>query len=398
MAARPARPLLDARRTGRPPAAFLALLTACCLIAVAELVTFVRGGPVPALIGLFLATAPAPLALVVILYLDRLGPEPKGLLAAMFGTGAGIAAITAVAGRALHTGVITSPELEPHAGRTAAVTLSAAVGGALVAETLKAAVMVALLSTRRADVDRAHDGVVFASMLGLGSALIANVYAYAQAERQGVGVLVATFVRRGLFGPLWEPLTAMIGLGVAYAASRPGSGRYWAIVVGWLAAVVLDTLWNDTVTASPGRLAVTYLVLVVALVVVVILVVADRRRLVGMVRQFLPEYADPAVVTAADVRMLASLQLRRLGRQWARLHLGLDGMRAMAEYQLAATELATACNRNRLGRMPADAFVRQRDRSLELMRAAAQAVSGGRPRIRPPWISPSDRSVFFPAR
>ena len=60
----------------------------------------------------------------------------------MFGTGAGIAAITALAGRAAHTGVIT---------------LSAAVGGAIVAETLKAAVMVALLSTRRTGIDGAHD-------------------------------------------------------------------------------------------------------------------------------------------------------------------------------------------------------------------------------------------------
>ena len=125
-------------------------------------------------------------------------------------------------------------------------------------------------------------------MLGLGFALIANVYAYAQAERHGVGTLAATFVRRGLFGPLREPLTAMIGLGVAYAASRPGSERYWAIGAGWLAAVALDTLWNDSVTASPGRLALTYLILVAALVAVVILVVADRRRIVRMAAQSLP--------------------------------------------------------------------------------------------------------------
>jgi len=393
MAARPAR-----RRTGRTPVAFIALLTACCLIALAALVAFVRGGPVPALTGLFLALLPVPLVLVAIMYLDRLGPQPRGLLAAMFGTGAGIAAITALAGRAAHTGVITSPELGPHAGRAVAVTLSAAVGGAIVAETLKAAVMVALLSTRRTGIDGAHGGVVYASMLGLGFALIANVYAYDQAERHGVSALAATFVRRGLFGPLWEPLTAMIGLGVAYAASRPGSERYWAIGAGWLAAVALDTLWSDAVTASPSRLAVTYLILVAALVVVVILVVADRRRIVRMVAQFLPDYKDPAVVTAADITMLASLQRRRLGRQWARLHLGAAGRRAMTDYQLAATELAVACNRNRLGRMTADAFARHRDRSVDLMRAAAEAVSTGGPLVPPPWISLNDQSVFFPSR
>ena len=41
MAARPAR-----RRTGRTPVAFIALLTACCLIALAARVAVVRGGPV----------------------------------------------------------------------------------------------------------------------------------------------------------------------------------------------------------------------------------------------------------------------------------------------------------------------------------------------------------------
>ena len=71
---------------------------------------------------------------------------------------------------------------------------------------------------------------------------------------------------------------------------------------------------------EPGRLAVTYLILVAALVVVAIVVVADRRRIVRMVAQFLPDYKDPAVVTAADITMLASLQRRRLsaGRHWAR--------------------------------------------------------------------------------
>jgi hypothetical protein len=114
-----------------------------------------------------------------------------------------------------------------------------------------------------------------------------------------------------------------------------------------------------------------------------------------MVAQFLPDYKDPAVVTAADITMLASLQRRRLGRHWARLHLGAAGIRAMTDYQLAATELAMACNRNRLGRMTADAFARHRDRSVELMRAAAEVVSAGDPLVPPPWISLNDQSVFF---
>lgn len=370
-------------------------LGACCLVAIVALAVFVRGGPVPALTGLLLALLPVPVVLAMILYLDRLEPEPRALLAAMFGAGAGIAAVTALIGRALHTGVITIPELGPHAGRVVAVTLGAAIGGAIFAETLKGAVMVVLLSSRRAEMDGAHDGVVYASMIGLGFALIANVYAYAQAERAGFGALAAAFARRGVLGPLWEPLfTSMIGLGAAYAASRQGRGGYWAIVAGWVAAVVLDALWNDSVTAGAGRLAATYVLLLASLLVVALLVTADRRRIVGMITRFLPAFEDPAVVTAPDITMLASLRLRRLGRQWARLNLGIRGRRAMAEYQLAATELAMACNRNSLGRTTQEAFTRHRDDSLSLMRAAAAAVRAREPLYVPPWLGPGDQSAF----
>jgi RsiW-degrading membrane proteinase PrsW (M82 family) len=398
MAVPPPRPVLDTRRFGRTPLAFLLVLGACCLVAIITLVAFVRGGPVPALTGLFLALLPVPVVLAVIFYLDRVEPEPRALLVAMFGAGAGVAAVTALLGRALDTGVITVPELGPHAGRAVAVTLGAAIGGAIVAETLQAAVLVALLSSRRAEIDGALDGVVYASTTGLGFALIANVYAYAQAERGGFGALAAAFARRGVLGPLWEPLcTSMIGLGIAYAASRRNRERNWGIAVGWVAAVVLNVLWNDSVTASTGRLAATDLFLLAALAAVAIVVVADRRRIVGMISMFLPAFEDPAVVTASDIVMLASLRLRRLGRQWARLNLGTRGKRAMAEYQLAATELAMACNRNSLGRTTQEAFVRHRNDSLSLMRAAAEVVRAREPLYVPPWLDPDDRSAFVKA-
>ena len=92
--------------------------------------------------------------------------------------------------------------------------------------------------------------------------------------------------------------------------------------------------------------------------------------------------------------MLASLRMRRLGRQWARLNLGLDGKRAMAQYQLAATELAMACNRNNFGRTTDEAYVKHRDDSLDLMRAAAAIVRLQEQLYPPPWLGPDDLSVF----
>ena len=98
----------------------------------------------------------------------------------------------------------------------------------------------------------------------------------------------------------------------------------------------------------------------------------------------------------ADVRMLASLRMRRLGRQWARLNLGVDGRRAMAQYQLAATELAMACNRNSFGRTTEEAYARHRDDSLELMRAAAAVVRGTSSSTSRPGSAPPPRCSSLP--
>src|SRR5262249_16320421 len=110
------RPDLDSTRFGRTHVLFLLGLAACCLIAIVALaLVVVQRGPAPALVGLLLALLPVPLLVALILYLDRLEPEPRALLAAIFGAGAGIAVITALLGRALHTAAITTPELAPHA-------------------------------------------------------------------------------------------------------------------------------------------------------------------------------------------------------------------------------------------------------------------------------------------
>jgi len=371
------------------------VLAACCLVAIVALVIVVaQRGPAPALVGLGLAILPIPLLLVLILYLDRLEPEPRPLLAGMFGAGAGIAVITLLLGRAFHTGAITPPELGPHAGQLVGVTVGAAIGGALIAQTLNGIVLLALLASRRTEIDGAHDGVVYASMTGLGFALVANLYAYSEAWNAGASALVEEFARRGVFGPLFQALfTSMIGLGVAYAASRR-SGGYLAIAGGWVAAIALGALWNHSIGAHGAALLVTYFILTVAVIGVIVVVVIDRQRVVAMITMFLPDFEHPEVVMVTDVRMLASLRMRRLGRQWARLNLGLDGKRAMAQYQLAATELAMACNRNSFGRTTEEAYVRHRDDSLDLMRSAAAIVRRQEQLYQPPWIGPDDASVF----
>jgi hypothetical protein len=279
---------------------------------------------------------------------------------------------------------------------TAPVPAGSAIGGALVAQTLSALVLLALLASRRTEIDGVEDGVVYGSILGLGFALVANLDGSALAWNSGAGAVAEQFASRGIFGPVFLALfSSLTGIGVAYAAARPaGARRYLAIGAGWAAAVVLGALWNHAVALGTVGTLVTWVILIAVLLATAVAVLADRRRLIVMITGFLPAFEDPEVVTADDIRMLASPRLRRLGRQWARLNHGISGRRAMTEYQLAATELAMACRRKSLGQTSQDAFRRHRDDSLILMRAAAALVREREQLMPPPWIGPAAPSVF----
>jgi protease PrsW len=397
MALIPPKPVLDSRRFGRTPTAFLIGLTVCSLVAVFALALVAdQHGPGPTLLGLLLALLPFPLLIWLILLIDRLEPEPRALLFAIFGAGAGIAVIIALLGHATGSTAIAIPELGPHAGRAVGIGVGPAISAAIIAESLKGLVLLALLPSRRTEIDGTTDGVVYASMVGLGFALVANVYAYAVAWGAGVSALADEFARRGIVGPLWEALfTSMTGLGIAYAAARRGSSGYWAIGAGWAAAVTLDALWNNSVTEGGSGLKITYAILIAVLLVVASLVLADWRRVVAMMYTFLPQFADASTIATADITMLTSLRLRRLGRQWARLNSSADAVRAMRQYQLAATELAMACNRNAHGRLTPEHFTRHRDDSLTLMRESAALIREREQLYPPPWVG-EFASAFVP--
>ena len=396
MAPSDSRPAFDARPPTRVPVGLLAGLAACCLVAVIALAIAVHGGPAPTAAGLALAILPVPLVMAGVLYLDRLEPEPPALLAITFSAGAALAALLGFLGHALGNELITTPELGPKTGQVT-TTLGSAFVGALIAETLKGGVLVGLLRYQRAEIDGVSDGVVYGAMTGLGFALVSNLFAYVGAERSGLNALVSAFFQRGLLTPLWDPLfTSMIGLGVAYAAMQPWRRGRWAVLAGWVMAVLLHTLWDDSVRAGAARTAVVYLILLGAFVVLLVAMVRDRQRIVGLMMECLTRFQDPAVMTPDDVKMLGDLRNRRLARQWARLHCGLRGGKTMAGYQLTATELALAYDRARHGQMEPTAFDARRETSLEAMRQAAAALRGRRPRPPQPSWAPDGTSAMAP--
>ncbi|MEV0384093.1 PrsW family intramembrane metalloprotease [Nonomuraea sp. NPDC050643] len=319
----------------RPSKALLIGLVVSGALALVVLgVMLISGGPIGFGLSALLAVAPLPVLLAAVLSLDRLEPEPKLHLAFAFAWGAGVAIVLGVAL------TFVGQELFLRAGYGSAVAedVGSVILAPVVEEALKGSALLLLLR-RRMEIDGLTDGIVYASMAGLGFAAVENVGYYLLAfGEDGASAAVQLFVVRGLIDPLGHPIyTSMIGLGVAYALTRRTPGRYAAVPLGYLGAVVLHALWNGAATTgSLTWLGIAYLVIMAALVVLIVVSIAERRHLVAKMRVYLPGYQQTGLVTEADVNMLSTLPARKRARKWAR-QAGLG--RAMSDYQQAATEL-----------------------------------------------------------
>jgi RsiW-degrading membrane proteinase PrsW (M82 family) len=389
------RAVLDGRRGGRTPVAFItgiAITATCGIVALGiDMAQSLAAGDgaVPFFVALPLALLPVPLLIAVVLWVDRLEPEPRANLAFAFSWGAGIAALLALLINSAGLVYITQPEL----GSTRGEFVSATFGAPFVEETLKGAVLVGLLWRHREEFDGPTDGVIYAAMVGLGFAMIENVGYYINAlvtpVQGGMALLGFTFVLRGVLAPMLHPLfTAMTGLGVAGAAARRPSSP-WPVIIGWLAAMVLHGLWNGLSAEGPGELAIGYSVMFCVAVGLLVVLIRDRRRLVRLIGRYLPPYEATGLVTAADIKMLGSLRRRRRARAWAMGAAGLSAAEAMSDYQLAATELALLHSKADHGVVTGPEFLDRQHDLVALMHAAREAFLSRRQAPPPaPWASP----------
>ncbi|WP_278235585.1 PrsW family intramembrane metalloprotease [Isoptericola sp. AK164] len=355
------RAILAGRPTARPSVGVVvtvAVSSVCLLVALALLL---RGGATGVATAVVLALVPLPLLLAGILALDRLEPEPPDALVAAFGWGAGVAVLLATVVNTAGLDLVWRPMLGAELGLYATASLTAPV----VEELAKGAVLVGLLWFRRHELNGPTDGIIYGSMVALGFATVENISYYAFAPE---GALAWTFVLRGVVSPLLHPLcTALIGVGVATAALRPRGRRVLPVVAGFAGAVALHAVWNASTAAGLVGVGLAYLLGVGVLVGLGVVLHRDRRRIVGLVQQHLPQYAALGVVAPGDLRMLSSLRTRRLAREQVRSTRGHGPARALADYQQAATELAMLHRRYGLGLVPDDEFVARRDPLLLLM-------------------------------
>lgn len=201
--------------------------------------------------SLLAAAVPTAFFIMLIYWADRYEKEPIWLLTAVFLWGAVPSIILAYIFNTLF-----SLPIYLLAGEGAvADTLSAAFIAPVVEETAKAFALLVIFLLRREEIDSWLDGIIYGAMVGLGFALVENVYYFiGQYQAGGLSAWgMNVFMRGVIFGLNHALFTSMTGLGLAVGyLSTNKFVRFTAPVIGWSTAVFLHFWHNLTVSIGGG--------------------------------------------------------------------------------------------------------------------------------------------------
>jgi RsiW-degrading membrane proteinase PrsW (M82 family) len=296
-------------------------------------------GLVPLLIGFTLATLPVPVYLALVLWLDRYEAEPGAQLALVFFWGALVAVLIAFVFNTLGA-FLVGALVSQSAGETSGTIFFAPV----VEETAKALVLFGLFFFKHDDFDGVVDGIVYASMVGLGFAMTENIQYYGSAALEGgVTGSLRLFILRGAMAPYSHPLfTSMTGIGLGLAAqTRSRAVKFAAPVAGLALAMFLHSLWNLSASTHPlFYLAVYFLVMVPVFLGVLVAVFYGLRREGRIVREQLQLDLGSGLLTPEEIECLCSVR-RRMNASLAALRRGgFTTWRARRQFHGIASELA----------------------------------------------------------
>jgi RsiW-degrading membrane proteinase PrsW (M82 family) len=285
-------------------------------------------GTMPLAVASLLALVPVPIYLASVLALDRFEREPPHLLLFAFVWGATGAVALALFLYGVARG-LGAPDFF-------LVYLSAPV----FEEGAKALVLVALYVRKRTEFDGVVDGIVYASMAGLGFAAMENILYYSDAYVDGYEALQTIWIVRGLISPFAHPFFTSatgIGLGIArYARGR--ATRVVAPTVGLLVSMWLHAAWN---ASAPSYFLVVYVLFMVpAFLVVVGILLASLVQEGRVIRQHLACDVASGLLTPVDLYHLGTLRGRWTTNCRALCRGGFHAWRERRSAQQAAADLA----------------------------------------------------------
>ncbi len=344
----PMVPVQDRPRSGRR-AVWLGLLIAVCAAATIGMVAFLgwRIGPVPLAVGLAGAILPVPVLIACFLWLDRYEPSPTWILAVSFLWGAGVATSGAILVNSV------AADAFERVGKPEALT--AVLVAPVIEEALKAAFPLLLFAFYRKAFTGIIDGVVYCGLSAAGFAMVENIlyvggHGFAQGAEQGsstgaFNALLILMVRVPLSGFVHPLFTAMVGLGLGFAARSPRRAvRILAPLTGLAAAMTLHGSWNlmaSLAVHEPYFILYGYFAVFVPIFFGMVGIVLGVRSWEGrLAERVLPVYTAAGWFSPPEVVALGTLGRRLSARTWARRVAGDAGHTAMKSYQYAATRLA----------------------------------------------------------
>lgn len=295
----------DPRRdAARVRTAFLICAGIGSLLFVVNAVVEVRArGLEPTLMGSLLALAPAPLYMLLFIWIDRFEPEPGWALALAFAWGALPAGLASTAlNDAFLARAVVMLGVDP------AISVASTIWAPVVEELCKGAGLLLVLVFLRREFDTMLDGVVYGGVIGLGFATAENVDYYARGFAQEDPALLELALSRGVLKPFAHSFyTALTGIGCGISReSRRGLRQLVAPVAGLLGACAIHMIHNTIADRSDFYL-LGYLGVMVPLFVVFLAVVAsllDRER--RIVRQMLAFEVERGTLPAEHVALATS--------------------------------------------------------------------------------------------
>lgn len=283
------------------------------------------------------ALIPAAIYISIIYWIDRYEKEPLWLLGAAFFWGA----VPSIIVSFIFNTVLSIPlyELAGAAGDIWAASLIAPP----VEESIKGILVLAILFFRRSEIDSLLDGIIYGAVVGMGFAVVENVYYFMNVYAEG-GVeawSVNMFMRGVIFGLNHSLFTAMTGLGVAFARMNPTSLlRFVTPILGWGMAMFLHALHNFSVSYGDFlcfvALASDWGGVWLMLAIMIWAVWQER----NWIREFLPEEVEAGLLSDDQFKIAGSGRKRNAHHYQQFSTNGFNAYRQSVSFYHRCSELA----------------------------------------------------------
>jgi len=318
----------------------LAVLIASILGLLVLVVIGIETGPIGLILGLLAAMIPVPLYVVLVLWIDRYEGEPLWMLSTAFFWGALVAAFFAFLFNTIFGLTVSMLAQDANAGEASAAVISAPI----VEEIGKSLILFIFFFAKKDEFDGIVDGIVYASMAGLGFAMTENILYYGNAAAQSGGILTATVIVRGFFAPFSHPLfTSLTGIALGLARQSNNTAvKVIMPILGLLMAIFMHSLWNASAVLGGGAafLLIYIVVMVPAFLIVLVVIALSLRREGQVVRQFLVTEIEGGLFTREEYEKLGSIS-GRMGSSFNALsRTGVKGWRTRRRLNQLASELA----------------------------------------------------------